>query len=184
MNVGRLYASRQQYGDSWHAAECRLFMQQKHRRSKQWCKDFLSVAWCGLDACSSFWRAGKSQPNGLTTQACLLWRSRSGVFRQQPWQRSDQHHQRFNRTCAMNCSGHLICSGAQRTRWLLRRPLFSPRDTCCWVFPMGSRTLSAPSSTTITAARGRAGPQGRGRCHGQPTGCQGRQTDSSAQLSL
>jgi hypothetical protein len=70
-------------------------------------------------------------------------------------------------TCATNSSGHLICSSAQRTRWLLRPPLFSPRNASCWVFPMGSKTLSAPSLTTITAARGRASPQGRVRCYGQ-----------------
>ncbi|XP_021303700.1 uncharacterized protein LOC110430374 [Sorghum bicolor] len=37
MNVERLYASGQQHGDSWHAAKRRLFMQQKHLRSKQRC---------------------------------------------------------------------------------------------------------------------------------------------------
>jgi len=58
------------------------------------------------------------------------------------------------------------------------------RPTGYLSLPMGSRTLSAPSSTTITAARGQAGPQGRGRCHGQPIGCHDRRADSSARLSL
>ena len=57
--------------------------------------------------------------------------------------------------CAKNCNGCLICSGAQRTGWLLHPPLFSPHEA--GALPMGSRTLSAPSSTSNYPARGRAG---------------------------
>jgi hypothetical protein len=37
VNAGRLYASRQQYGASWHAAERIFFGQPKSPRSKQRC---------------------------------------------------------------------------------------------------------------------------------------------------
>ena len=39
--------------------------------------------------------------------------------------------------CAKNCNGCLICSGAQRTGWLLHPPLFSPHEA--GALSMGSR---------------------------------------------
>ena len=87
-----------------------------------------------------------------------------------------QHNAGNKRTAAVHLQAPIQSLGARWPQWDssaghdLRRTALGVNWQELFPWDPGEcRHLPLPLSST--AARGRAGPQGRGRCHGQPTGC-------------